>query len=266
MLSWALFLFMYGCGRPAAPPVNDAFTSISSIPPPAGYIREQLPDKSFGKWLRDRQLKKENVVRLFNGKPKSRQNGHYVVLNIKTGSRDLQQCADAVIRLRAEYLLANGRVDEISFLSTSMQSLRFADWCKGRRYRLKGEKLEFYETGQTVKADTLQLDKWLEFVFMYAGTYSLQKQLKPKTPGEPVRPGDVIVEGGFPGHAMIVMDVCKNDRNENYFMLAQSYMPAQDMHVVLNPEEESSPWYNTKPGEILHTPDWSFGKMKLYEW
>lgn len=266
MLFWAILLFVSGCGQPAAPVLNDAFTSIQSIPPPEGFQRSSLADESFGKWLRERTLKKENIVRLYNGIPKADQSGHYVVLDMTTGDRDLQQCADAVIRLRAEYLLAKGRIHEISFLSTSLQSLRFDKWCKGQRFRLKGNRLEAYETGQQLEANHANLLQWLEFVFMYAGTYSLQKQLKLKPQSESMVPGDVIVEGGFPGHAMIVMDVCSNDRGQKSFMLAQSYMPAQEMHVVLNPSLDSSPWYQTKVGEPLNTPDWRFEKMKLYTW
>ncbi len=54
-------------------------------------------------------------VLLYNGNPKARQDVHAAVLDLSVGTRDLQQCADAVIRLRAEYLIESGREDEIAF-------------------------------------------------------------------------------------------------------------------------------------------------------
>ncbi|MGH7599664.1 MAG: DUF4846 domain-containing protein [bacterium] len=41
---------------------------------------------------------------MYNGAPKPNQAAQYRVLAIDVGNKDLQQCADAVIRLRAEYL------------------------------------------------------------------------------------------------------------------------------------------------------------------
>jgi hypothetical protein len=40
-------------------------------------------------------------VLLYNGAPKFRQDVHAAVIDIDVGTRDLQQCADATMRLRA---------------------------------------------------------------------------------------------------------------------------------------------------------------------
>ncbi len=52
------------------------------------------------------------------------------------------------------------------------------------------------------------------------------------------------------------------DKNGNkIFMLAQSYMPAQDIHILINPNnKKTSPWYSTQKLEQLITPEWTFTK------
>ena len=58
--------------------------------------------------------------------------------------------------------------------------------------------------------------------------------------------------------------VAKNESGEIIFMLAQSYMPAQDIHVLINPKNSQiSPWYQLKSGEKLYTPEWVFEPDRL---
>ena len=225
-----------------------------------------LDTGSFGQWLRNHKLKSDKIVRLFDGRIRSRQEAVYAVLDMKTGTRDLQQCADAIIRLRAEYLFAKGELASISFLSTSGQQMRFADWCEGKRFRVKGQRLEAWQAMPKSPPSLKQLDQWLEFVFTYAGTWSLQQQLRLRQTGSRLQPGDVIVEGGFPGHAMLVIDVAENAEGKEFFMLAQSYMPAQDMHIVVNSNDAgNSPWYERESGSLA-TPDWVFNSTRFFTW
>ena len=77
--------------------------------------------------------------------------------------------------------------------------------------------------------------KYMNLVFAYAGTYSLEHELKP-APLADIAIGDVFIKGGFPGHAVLVADMVENPATgEKRFLLIQSYMPAQEMHVLKNP-------------------------------
>ena len=91
------------------------YESVSEIPVPKGYLRIKNGTNTFALWLGNVKLKKDKRVYLYNGLPKRNQAAQYAVLDISVGNQDLQQCADAVMRLRAEYLYINGRFDEISF-------------------------------------------------------------------------------------------------------------------------------------------------------
>ena len=57
--------------------------------------------ETFGAWLRSVPLKKNLTVYLYNGVPKRNQEAQFAVLDVSVGHEDLQQCADAVMRLRA---------------------------------------------------------------------------------------------------------------------------------------------------------------------
>jgi hypothetical protein len=101
-------------------------------------------------------------------------------------------------------------------------------------------------------------------VFAYAGTLSLEKELKP-IPLEELSIGDVFIRAGSPGHAVIVVDVAADAQGEKLFLLAQSFMPAQDIHVLTNLNNSSlSPWYRLDEiGDHLDTPEWRFGRDEL---
>ncbi len=73
--------------------------------------------------------------------------------------------------------------------------------------------------------------------------------------------GDVFIQGGSPGHAVIVVDLVVNSTTgEKRFLLAQSYMPAQDIHVLKNPNSTDS-WYSMS--EVIETPEWTFRSSDL---
>lgn len=94
--------------------------------------------------------------------------------------------------------------------------------------------------------------------------YIYPKELK-KVPLEEIKIGDVLIEGGSPGHCVIVVDMAENkDTGEKIFLLAQSYMPAQDIHILKNSKKgDGNPWYSTDFGETLITPEWEFNREDL---
>ena len=67
--------------------------------------------------------------------------GHVTVINIDTGTKDLQQCADAIIRLRAEYLYSRKDFTAIHFNFTSGDKASFTSWLSGYRPIVKGNRV-----------------------------------------------------------------------------------------------------------------------------
>jgi hypothetical protein len=254
-----------GTSVETAPPFS--YSTIEEIPLPPGFQRMAVQNGSFCQWLRTIKLKKNGTVYLYNGKPKEWQGAQFAVLDMPVGDKDLQQCADAVMRLRAEYFFQKEMYDSISFHASNGIGMSFEKWMKGERYKTSGNKLVAYQTIDKGTDRRKEFETYLEAVFTYCGTYSLADDLKRSKTLSAMLPGDVFVKPGSPGHAMIVVDLAGNDKGEKIFMLAQSYMPAQDIHIVKNPRDNAlSPWYRVTDATEIVTPEWIFHSNQLKAW
>ncbi|MFK7926336.1 MAG: DUF4846 domain-containing protein [Bacteroidia bacterium] len=252
---------------PAPPTIAYSWTSeIDStqflerrIPPPIGYNRIDVVENSFAHWLRFLPLKAGRPdVMLYNGELKGNQSAHHAVIDIDVGKRDLQQCADAVMRLKAEYDYAAEAYDRINFRFTSGDEIAYTKWQKGYRVRVNGNKVYWVQT-HAPSSGYSSFRAYMNLIFSYAGTYSLHRDLPSKADSFPIQAGEIFIKGGFPGHAVIVVDVAVDSSSgERLFLLAQSYMPAQEMHILRNPNDSKlSPWYRSQNGP-LNTPEWRF--------
>ena len=242
-------------------------TLFNRVKPPSGYFRKNDNYGNFAHWLRRLPLKEGNPdVRLYNGDLKGYQNGHAYVINMDVGASDLQQCADATMRLRAEYLFGNNKKDSIHFNYTNGANVQFSKWKSGLYPVPKSGKVDWVNSTENNKSYA-SFKKYMVQIFNYAGTLSLSRELK-SAAIEGVQPGDIFCHGGSPGHAVMVLDVVENDLGNKMFLLAQSYMPAQEIHILKNPFNEGiSPWYNlSEIGEVINTPEWNFYRGELMRW
>ncbi|MFP5471767.1 MAG: DUF4846 domain-containing protein [Bacteroidia bacterium] len=237
-------------------------TLLTRFNVPNGYKRVELNENTFGFYLRNFPLKPfGSKVYTYDGNLKYYQEGAASVLNIDVGNKDLQQCADAVMRLKAEYHYHRKEYDSIHFNFTNGFRVDFSQWVQG--YRIGSDYKSWKKTAQA-NTDYKTFKEYMNWIFMFAGSLSLSKELKSKTP-ENIMPGDVFILGGTPGHAVIVMDVAQHqETGEKIFMIAQSYMPAQDIHVLKNLNNKLiSPWYSANFENVLETPEWTFDKTQL---
>ena len=241
------------------------YATIGNIAVPAGWQRVSLAPQSFGAFLRGQALyTSRNTVYLYNGEPKQNQSAQFAVLKVDVGKRDLQQCADATMRLWAEFLWAADRKSEIGFDFVNGWHAAYSPWAKGGRIWVKGNKTG-WKTGAASDTSYRAFRKYLDMVFSYAGTASLAKELKKKSLDR-LEVGDLFLVGGSPGHTVIVVDMATNARGQRIVMLAQSYMPAQEIHVLQNPAQEMSPWYLLGQGNLLETPEYVFDWSAVYSY
>ena len=240
-------------------------TLAARFPAPAGSRRVAVPAGSWGEWLRWLPLQSAGTkARLFDGQLKNPQDVVAAVVAIDVPPQDLQQCADAVIRLRAEYVFSHDP-NKVHFHLTTGYDFWFSDFVAGKTFRVVNEKV--MPATRPAEASThAALARYLVPTFGYAGTKSLSRELRP-VPLPQVQPGDVLIHGGAPGHAVLVVDVAENpNSHQKYVLLAQSYMPAQSIHVLRNVEATSLGAWFAVPGPAeaeFSTPEWTFAREEL---
>ena len=234
------------------------------FPVPQGFTRLESETESFAYYLQNLPLKPDGTkVKYYDGREKLR-DVYLAVVDFSLGDRDLQQCADAVIRLRAEYLYAGNRYDEINFHFVSGFYAEFSRWADGNGISVNGNTVTWTSNGNN-NSSYESFQKYLDMVYAYASTLSLEKELDAK-PFSDLAVGDVFIQGGSPGHCVIVVDAALNENTgEKIFMLAQSYMPAQDIQI-LQGDNEGSPWFSANIEDILDTPEWTFKVTDLKTW
>ena len=225
--------------------------------PPKGYQRNTHPKGSFAAYLRNFPLEAAgSKVRFYNGQIKS-PSYQAAVLAIDVGSKDLQQCADAVMRLRSEYFYQHKEWNKISFKNFAGERMDYERYRQGYRMTAKGYR-------QIANPDNSKTGfrQYLDRVFNYANTFTFERELTIQRLDD-LQIGDVFIVSNPKryGHAMLVMDVAVNPQTKDkVFLLAQSYMPAQSIHIVQNPRSKMSKiWYSVQEiAEELVTPEWIF--------
>lgn len=234
----------------------DLTTLDRLIPTPDGYTRQEVDKDSYAHYLRGLPVRTDRKdVLLYNGDPVSMPSAGVIPLDL--GKRDLHQCADSVIRLYSEYLWSVDRASEAEFHYTSGDLARWKDWRKGKVLKVKGNKVvqvNSKKSPHTHKA----YRSWLDRVFMYASTRSLHKDsTRIKLAGD-LQAGDFFLQGGSPGHVIMILDVAQNPDGARIALLGQGYLPAREFHVISGEGSDvvDGAWYVLSDTGSLATPTW----------
>jgi len=208
---------------------------------PESYKRIATTD--YHKWLINKKIKVEEV-KTYDGYSINGLGEYYAaVFDYNIGKRDLHQCADAAMYFKAWYHFDKGNINKIVFTFTDGTKYSYSSF-------LKKKKLN-----NTFKS----FNKYMTIIWSYAGTWSINEYDTVHVPINNVSAGDIFVIGGFPGHAVTVVDVIENECGDKKIMLSQSFMPAQDHHILLNPESNSV-WFNINE---VHNTGFGFAEDNL---
>lgn len=226
--------------------------------PPSGFTRVAVEERSFGAFLRTLPLLPAGAkVVDYRGVPLY-DDGHHAniaaVVDIDTGNKDLQQCADAIIRMHAEWKYGRGDRD-MAYRSLSGTSIPYARYVAGDRAVVRGNGIVLQPSGPPRADEHALFRSYLDDVFNVASTRSLERDAA-RVPFAEVRAGDFFVMTGQPfGHAVLVLDVAKDAQGRLAFLLGQSFMPAQSFQV-LQPSARSA-WFVVEPNATeVKTPFW----------
>ncbi|MDH5379819.1 MAG: DUF4846 domain-containing protein [Cyclobacteriaceae bacterium] len=220
-------------------------TVLKRISPPEGYQWIVEPHGSYGSYLQNLNLlPHKSPILDYTGTPISNQNDHVAIVDFDTGKRDLQQCADAVIRVRAEYLFASKSFDDIGFHFTSGDYFAWDQYKQGYRAEVSSNnKVKFVQKAQP-NSTYASFRKYLDAVYIYAGTISLNKETIPVKDDRNIKSGDIIITPGSPGHVVFIIGRAKNAEGKIIFLLAEGYTPAQSIHILTSPfSGVLNPWY-----------------------
>ena len=203
------------------------YATVGDIPTPWGYERISGDDASYSNYLRSLPLKKKGAkVQLFTGGDSRFQSLNYAVVDMPLLS-NAEQCADACMRLRAEYLFSTGNYGKIKFKNVNGKTMN-------------------YSGGSSRNA----FERYMRNVYGVASTFSLSREMKQR-PLKDMQPGDVFVYAAADrpgnqkyGHAIMVVDVAVDKHGKKAFLLAEGNTPARDIHVMRNFENPfQSPWF-----------------------
>lgn len=239
--------------------INIIGDSISTrVLVPKGFKRVQYKNGSFQEYLRNYKLKKHgSPIINYDGSEYFAQHWHDAILEVPVPKNGLQQCADALMRIRAEYLWENKQQEKIGFKFTSGHYCSWKQYAAGYRPKINRNKVTFHKTAKANYSKS-NFYKYLNLIYTYAGTASLHSEL-PKIKIENLKIGDMLVQPGFPGHIEIIVDEVANEKGEKLYLLAQGNTPAQNVCLLKNFEDTNiSPWYQFSEKETVYTPSYYF--------
>ncbi len=260
-------LLMSGASNNSSVPVIATGETIRQrIVTPPGYEWVNEEKNSFGEFLQNISLKPHGTKILdYEGGLISNQSEHVAVLNFDIGKKDLQQCADVVIRMRAEYLYSQGRFDDIGFHFTSGHMFKWNDFKNGYRAKVSdGNRVVFNLTERRDDSYT-NFQKYLDVIYMYAGTISLNEETVVVRSDNKIEVGNILITAGSPGHVIIICGRAKDKSGNMIYLLAQGYTPAQSMHIITNPYNGTlNPWYKISVSDkITVTARYTFLKTNI---
>ena len=242
---------------------KDSLTIASRVNIPNGYKRVNYTKGSFQDYLRNYKLKAfgSKIVN-YDDTNYFWQGGHIGILEIPVPKNGLQQCADALIRIRSEYLWDTNRKDEIGFNFTSGHYCSWTKYAQGYRPKINGNKVSFHKTA-SANSSKDNFYKYLNLIYMYSGTLSLYNELE-SVAAKDLKIGDMLIKGGSPGHIVMIGDEVVNNKGEKLFLLFQGNTPAQSVHLVKNLEDSAiSPWYQLEDDAIVPVSNYTFSSAKF---
>jgi len=216
---------------------------------------------SYAHWLRHLPLRKPGTpVRDHRGAPLAASTAvAAAVVDLDVGKRDLQQCVDTLIRLRAEYLWYKKRPHRARFRYAGGRYFGWAQWARGIRPKRRGGRI-VYEKRAYASLSRRNFRRYLTFLFAMTGT--MHHVGEPRVPFARLSAGHFFIQPpprpGALGHAVVILDVAREvgGRGRLRALLAEGFTPAQSFHVLQRNTTGGGAWFALDPSQPVQTPLW----------
>jgi hypothetical protein len=173
------------------------------------------------------------------------------VVAIDVGSRDIQQSADVILRMHAEWRWFSEDY-RMLYLSDSELELPLQKWRAGERLVADGDQPKWVtQQAPQPKVDHAEFRAYLDSVFAWSDSRALLAESVALRP-ENLEPGAFFLHAGNPSEVLLVLDVATSPAGARAMLLAQALNPAENIHV-LRPSRDSA-WFPVRTDQPVRVP------------
>ena len=217
-------------------------STIGNIPlPSTNYKRIEAKSGSFADWLRNLPLKKKgaDVLNYRDGIFKSGQDTTVAfVVDLDIEGRRLEQCMDLLVRLYSDYLWKNKLTDSLKLPLPGGFWLNWENWKNGFRPLFKGIDVKIMKTSPS-DTSYRSYNSYLRTVYSESHTQQFYHAYQ-SVERRDLQIGDIIIKKGTKGHAIMVVDLAKNEIGDMIALIGNGDTPACQFFLLNH--KKNKPW------------------------
>lgn len=201
--------------------------------PSKDFYRVNIINNSFSDFLRKLPLKKtgSHVLNYRGGVFKSGGDTSVAsVVDMDVTGRRLEQCMDILVRLYAEYLWGKEQVGNFNLPLPGGYWLEWQKWKTGFRPVFKGINV-FWSRSSQPDSSHQSFRTFLNTVYSESHTQQFYHAYQPIERRE-VQIGDIIIKKGTKGHAIMIVDLVKNERGQMMALIGNGDTPACQLFLL----------------------------------
>ena len=237
-----LFILQFLLESSSFPDFIYSQTIIGEISLPSKeYHRIGIEQNSFAEYLRKLPLKNEGseVINYRGGIFKSDSDTSVAfVVDLDIQGRRLEQCMDILVRLYADYLWRVNQNKNFILPLPGGTWLKWRDWNAGFRPVFKGIDVSMIKSDQPDSSYNAY-QSYLNTVYSESHTQQFYHNYRPLERSE-VQIGDIIIKKGTKGHAIMIVDMAKDQKGNILALIGNGDTPACQFFLLNHAADR--PW------------------------
>ncbi|MDR1406197.1 MAG: DUF4846 domain-containing protein [Prevotellaceae bacterium] len=226
-------------------------TVLARFDVPHGYQRTDTTPASFAFFLRHLPLLPSGTPVKFHDGAANAACSPAAVIDMETGDKNLQQHAQAVMRLWAEYLFEQQRFPDIHFHIDNGERIPYEQWAEGMKLVIDGK--AYWTKTPSNPRQYRTFRRYLNFIFTNSSFRTLAQDVELSTAPH-IAPGDMLTPGNDTDSVVVmILDAAVHRQTgEMVVLLVSGGSPAQSLHVLQNTAEDhtAGAWFPVKNGTV----------------